>query len=56
MILKPKYKEDLRLGCHREVDAPDPVLFEELGWDRDPTNPVEKHYRKFVINELEHAE
>jgi hypothetical protein len=46
----------LRLGCHREVDAPDPVLFEELGWDRDPTNPVEKHYRKFVINELEHAE
>jgi len=55
MIVKPKYKEDLRLGCHREVDAPNTVLFEELGWDRDPMNPLEKHYRRFVMNELEDA-
>ena len=31
------------------------MLFEELGWDRDKENPKEKHYRKFVTEELEHS-
>jgi len=26
-----------------------------LGWDRDPENPVEKHYRRFVPKELENV-
>jgi len=48
-----KYKRDDRLNCYREIDKPPSVLFEELGWDRDPENPKEKHYRKFFPIELE---
>lgn len=55
LIDKPKYKKDERLGCYREVDAPNGLLFEELGWDRDPENPKEKHYRKFVPQGLEES-
>lgn len=55
LIDKPKYKLDTRLNCYREVDVPDNRLFESLGWDRDPENPSEKHYRKFVTEEMEHS-
>ncbi len=49
MITGPTYEMDNRLGCYREVDKPDSVLFEELGWDRRPgEGEYEKHYRKFV--------
>ena len=53
MIDIPHYKMDERLGCHREVDIPSSLLFEPLGWDRDPANPKEKHYRKFTPGPLE---
>ena len=53
MIMEPKYRLDERLGCYREVDKPSAILFEELGWDRNPEEPAEKHYRKFVASELE---
>ena len=43
------------MNCHREIDKPESILFEELGWDRDPANPKEKHYRKFTDQELEHT-
>ncbi len=55
MIQEPKYEMCERLGCLKEVDAPDGILFEELGWDREPTVTKEKHYRKFVPKELEHC-
>mmetsp|Transcript_18982 Transcript_18982/g.23509 ORF Transcript_18982/g.23509 Transcript_18982/m.23509 type:complete len:173 (-) Transcript_18982:1690-2208(-) len=56
MLMKPKYQMDERLGCSREIDKPDTLLYEELGYDRDPEAPAEKHYRKFVAKELEHVE
>ena len=37
----------------KEFDKPDPILFEELGWDRIPGESKEKHYRIFVPKELE---
>ena len=56
MIIEPEYENCERLGCLKEVNAPDAILFEELGWDRDPGVSKEKHYRKFVAKELEHSE
>lgn len=53
MIDKPKYKLDTRLNCYREVQIPDTRLFEELGWDRNPEKPAEKHYRKYVTEGME---
>jgi hypothetical protein len=53
LIYNAKYKKDERLNCHREIDKPPALLYEELGWDRDPENPKEKHYRKFFPCELE---
>ncbi len=57
LVAFPTYKMDERLGCFRECDQPDTILFEELGWDRTPgeNEPGEgqKHYRKFVPKELE---
>ena len=55
MIMEPTYALDERLGCMREVDKPNAILFEELGWDREPGVSGEKHYRKFVPQELEHT-
>jgi len=48
MIQKAEYEIDERLGCQRECDAPSGILFEELGWDREPGVSDEKHYRRFV--------
>ena len=39
----------------REVEIPDPTLFEPLGWDRVPGESTEKHYRKFFPKELENV-
>ena len=47
MIAEPVYENDPRLNCLREVQIPDPILFEPLGWDREPGVTKEKHYRKF---------
>ena len=55
LILKTSYKIDERLGCQRECDQPPSMLFEELGWDREPGVSSEKHYRKFVASQLEHT-
>ena len=55
MIQEPTYVMDERLGCMREIteDKPNSILFEELGWDREPGVSKEKHYRTFVPEELE---
>ena len=53
MLMKPTYKSDPRLNANREINKPDPLLFEELGWDRDPNNPGQKHFRKFTPKALE---
>lgn len=55
LIAMPTYAFDERLGCLKEVDHPSSMLFEALGWDREPENPGQKHYRKFVTDELEHT-
>ena len=39
----------------REINIPDPILFEPLGWDREPGVSEEKHYRKFFPKELENV-
>ena len=52
-VEKPIYKVDERLGCQRECEQPSPILFEELGWDREPGVSTEKHYRSFVPTQLE---
>ena len=49
----PEYEMDERLGCMRECNVPPAILFESLGWDRDPGVSQEKHYRRFVPIELE---
>ena len=56
MIRETFYEDDLRLNCKREVDIPDPIIFEPLGWDRVPGESKEKHYRKFFAGELEYVE
>ena len=56
MIIEPKYENCERLGCMKEVDEPEGILYEALGWDREPGISKEKHYRKFVAEELEHCE
>ena len=48
------YENDERLNCKREIDIPDPIIFEPVGWDRIPGESNEKHYRKFYPIELEH--
>ena len=53
MIRETFYENDTRLNCMREVNVPDPILFEPLGWDRVPGESKEKHYRKFFSNALE---
>ena len=53
MIEMPKYELDERLGCMREYDMPPAILYESLGWDREPGVSKEKHYRKFTPVELE---
>ena len=53
MIEMPEYEIDERLGCMRECNVPPAILFESLGWDRDPGVSQEKHYRRFVPIELE---
>jgi len=53
MLIMPNYKEDPRLNASREINKPDAILYEELGYDRDPNEPKEKHYRKFVNKPLE---
>jgi len=56
MLMRPKYEADPRLNCQRETDKPPTLIYEELGWDRTPGEGVgEKHYRRFVDRELEHA-
>lgn len=54
MIKETVYQMDTRLNCMREIDIPDPILFESLGWDRTPGESTEKHYRKFFPKELEY--
>ena len=53
MIKETVYQLDTRLNCMREIDVPDQILFEPLGWDREPGVSGEKHYRKFFPKELE---
>jgi hypothetical protein len=36
MLMKPQYKVDKRIFCHREVEVPPKEIFEPLGWDRAP--------------------
>ena len=55
LIMQPTYMKDERLNASREINKPDALLFEELGWDRDPDAPQEKHYRRFLTKELEHC-
>ena len=55
LLMKPSYRKDERLNASREINKPDALLFEELGWDRNPDEPKEKHYRRFVTKELEHV-
>ena len=55
MIRETFYENDTRLNCMREVNIPDPILFEPLGWDRVPGESKEKHYRKFFSNALEYV-
>ena len=45
---------DERLGCQRECGMPPAILFESLGWDREPGVSKEKHYRAFTPMEMEH--
>lgn len=52
-IVWPEYELDERIGCFREVRAPPPLLFEELGWDPEPNVTKVKHYRAFTNRELE---
>ena len=54
LIMRPTYIQDERL-VYREINKPDALLYEELGWDRDPDAPKEKHYRRFLPKELEHC-
>ena len=54
-VMKPKYQMDERLGCMREHDEPNSMLFEALGWDRVAGESTEKHYRAFYPSELEHT-
>lgn len=56
MIRETFYENDERLNCMREKDLPDPIIFEPLGWDREPGVTKEKHYRKFFSKELEYVE
>lgn len=37
----------------REVNEPPGILYEALGWDREPGVSSEKHYRRFTTQELE---
>ena len=46
---------DERLGCMREDEKPNSILYEELGWDRTVGESEEKHYRAFYPSELEHT-
>ena len=48
VIVEPQYRLSERLGCMEEIDHPDGILYEALGWDREPSITKEKHYRKFV--------
>jgi len=49
----PRYKRDKRLNVWRETNKPSSELYEELGWDREPKETVEKHYRRYYNKELE---
>ena len=53
IIIKPQYEMDERLGCMRECKMPPAILFESLGWDREPGVSEEKHYRAFTPMEME---
>lgn len=53
MIEMPEYEMDNRLGCLRECNIPPSILFESLGFDPEPGVSKQKHYRKFVTQELE---
>ena len=54
MIRETFYVNDERLNCMRETDLPSNMIFEPLGWDREPgTDKKQKHYRKFYASHLE---
>ena len=55
MIRETMYENDTRLNCMREINIPPPEIFEPLGWDREPGQSTEKHYRKFFTEELENV-
>ena len=42
-----------RLNNWEEIERPPKEIFEPLGWDRNPNESEEKHYRKFFTEELE---
>ena len=55
MIKDTVYLNDDRLNCMREMDIPSAMIFEPLGWDREPGVTKEKHYRKFYTDGLENT-
>ena len=48
----PQYEQDERLKVDREVNQPNTVLYEALGWDEERSTE-RKHYRLFYNDELE---
>jgi len=50
--IMPQYKFDERLKLDVEVDKPDPNLFIEVGYNKNPEDKV-KHYRRYYNDELE---
>ena len=56
MIILPEYELDERLNVQREKRAPPNKLYEPLGWDRQPGESQEKHYRKYFNTPAEKCE